>query len=363
METSMERFFSNDVRAFTKALADLDSRLDPAAEPSEDDNYLAAADVFDRSCEACRRMESSLANEPDRLKEVKTRFLAAIRPWLDRSWFFQRAIVKPRGYPGDRELLSAIYDNVPRGRGLVGYLDLFFLNLTLARAIRERLLCAKTFLTEELGSRGGDVSILNVACGPVREYEGGIEHRDDTNVRITCIDTDSDTLSYVKSRSASAAMRRLRIDCVCHNAIRTSSAQGNIRRFGRPDILYSIGLCDYIPDRHLVPMLRGWRETISDDGVVYVAFKDIRKYSPTIYQWHMDWYFLPRTEEDIRSLFEQAGYDMYGLKMTRDATGSIINFIGSSKKRVLRIDRPEPLAAEPLAAAVRPRVPEMASTR
>ena len=109
-------------------------------------------------------------------------------------------------------------------------------------------------------------------------------------------------------------------------------------------------------------MLRGWRETVSDDGAVYVAFKDIRKYSPTIYQWHMDWYFLPRTEEEIRGLFEQAGYDMYGLKMTRDATGSIINFIGSNRKRVVRIDRPEPLVAEPLASAVHAHVEEMVTS-
>ena len=355
-----EEFFANDVQTFVKTLADLDSRLDPTAEPSNDDDYLAMEEAFDRSCVACRRMDSLLADEPERLKETKLRFLATIRPWLDRSWFFQRAIAKPRGYPGDRELLSAIYDNAPRGRGLVGYLDRFFLNLTLARAIRERLLCAKTFLTEELSGRRGDVSILNVACGPVREYEGGIEHSDDTHVHITCIDTDRDTLSYVESRSASPAMRRLRIDCVAHNAIRTSSAQSNIKKFGRPNILYSIGLCDYIPDRHLVPMLQGWCETVSDDGVFYVAFKDIRRYSSTIYQWHMDWYFLPRTEEQIRSLFEQAGYDMYNLKMTRDATGSIINFIGSNRKRVIRIDRPEPLVAEPLALTLPSESPKAA---
>ena len=54
---------------------------------------------------------------------------------------------------------------------------------------------------------------------------------------------------------------------------------------------------------------------------------------------------------------------MYGLKMTRDATGSIINFIGTSKKRVIRIDRPEPLVAEPLAAAVHPHAHEIASNR
>ncbi len=139
----MEKFFNDDVQAFTKALTDLESRLDPTAKPDRDDNYDATVEAFERTCAACRRMEAALADEPENLKQAKTRFLQTIRPWLDRSWFFQRAIAKPRGYPGDRELLTAIYDNVPRGRGLIGYLDLYFLNLTLARAIRERLLCAR----------------------------------------------------------------------------------------------------------------------------------------------------------------------------------------------------------------------------
>jgi extracellular factor (EF) 3-hydroxypalmitic acid methyl ester biosynthesis protein len=341
MEVGVKKFFDEDVSAFVNVLERLDSRLGPNAEPRKDDHYHTTLDAFEKSCEACRRMETLLENDPERLKEVKSQFREVVCPWLDRSWYFKRARTKPRGYPGDGELLSAIYDNVPRGRGLVGYLDLFFLNTTLACAVRERLRCAKTFLVGELERRHGDVSILNVACGPIREYEGGLEHPEDTNVNIICLDTDRETLDYVESRSAAPAMRDLNISCVCYNAIRTGSAQNNIRRFNRPNIIYSIGLCDYIPDKHLIPMLQGWRETVTDDGVVYVAFKDARRYMPTVYQWHVDWYFFLRTEEDCRSLFEQAGYDMYDLKMTRDPTGSIINFIGRNKTPShIRIDRP-----------------------
>jgi extracellular factor (EF) 3-hydroxypalmitic acid methyl ester biosynthesis protein len=361
MESGVDRFFSHDVPAFINSLAEVDARLDPTAEPRMDDNYRTIVEAIERSCEACRRMDALLANEPERLKEVQAKFREMVSPSIERSWFIERGRRKPRGYPGDHELLTAIYEDVPRARGYSGYMDLFFLNTTLAHAIRERLRYAKSFLIEELGRRHGDVSILNVACGPVREYEGGVEHPDDARIRITCIDADREALDYVESRAKTPGMRDLNIECVCYNAIRTSSASGNIRRFGQPDILYSIGLCDYIPDKYLVPMLQGWRETIRDGGVVYVAFKDSRRYSPTVYQWHIDWYFLQRTEEDCRSLFERAGYDMYGLKMTRDATGSIINFMGSNKKpAIIRIDRPEPRVAEPLAPMVRPSVQEIA---
>ncbi|HUQ71968.1 MAG TPA: hypothetical protein VM165_20725, partial [Planctomycetaceae bacterium] len=38
-------------------------------------------------------------------------------------------------------------------------------------------------------------------------------------------------------------------------------------------------------------------------------------------------YFYQRTTEECQALFEQAGYDMDTLDLTRDGTGSIINFI------------------------------------
>jgi hypothetical protein len=363
MVNDYDGFFSRDVPAFLDTLAALDAKLGPNAEVQKDENFQLITNAFEQSCVACRRVENLLADEPEEMKEAKERFRAAVSPVTHQSWFIERAYTKPRGYPGDGELLTAIYDEVPRSRGLAGYMDLYFLNTTLACAIRERLRCAKNFLIEELDRRRGDVSILNVACGPVREYEGGIEHPADTRVHITCVDTDQETLNYVESRHAAGALGDLDVQCVNYNAIRTSSAQGNIRRFGQPQIIYSIGLCDYIPDKYLVPMLQGWRETVCDGGSIYVAFKDTRKYSETVYQWHVDWYFYLRTEDDFRNLFEQAGYDMYGLKMTRDLTGSIINFIGrKSKPIIIRIDRAESRVAEPAAASVaRPRAKQLAA--
>ena len=65
-------------------------------------------------------------------------------------------------------------------------------------------------------------------------------------------------------------------------------------RLGRSDIIYSVGLCDYIPDKYLIPLLQGWRESLHEGGVVYVAFKDAKLYTTPEYQWLVDWFFLQR---------------------------------------------------------------------
>ena len=81
-----------------------------------------------------------------------------------------------------------------------------------------------------------------------------------------------------------------------------------------------------VEDEPLVAMLEGWRESVDEGGIVYVAFKDSRRYDKTPYQWHLDWHFLQRTEEDCRRLLAEAGFDAASIEMERDASDIIIHF-------------------------------------
>jgi extracellular factor (EF) 3-hydroxypalmitic acid methyl ester biosynthesis protein len=231
--------------------------------------------------------------------------------------------------------------------GLGGYLDRYFLGTTLGRAVCARMWSLRRFLLEEIARRGGTIKILNVACGACREFSGGLATGTDANVSITCVDNDQLALDFVRDCVAPQTTGA-KIECIRHNALRMTSAANNVRRFGRSDIIYSVGLCDYIPDEFLVPLLKGWRESLADAGVVYVAFKDALLYDKTEYQWLTDWYFFQRTEDDCRRLFEQAGYDMESMETTRDATHVIINFIGRIREAVAtRFDRVQKLPAIP----------------
>src|SRR5690606_19762114 len=133
--------------------------------------------------------------------------------------------------------------------------------------------------------------IMNVACGAAREFTAGFEAVADREIDVTLIDNDTQALEFVQTKVAASIPANISINYVRYNALRMTKATANVERFGRPDIIYSVGLCDYIPDEYLVPMLRGWRETLSPGGVVYVAFKDKHLYEAAEYQWMVDWYF------------------------------------------------------------------------
>lgn len=327
MRAEVDRFFSYDVAAFTKKLAELDRKIDPSTIAMKDELFDDLLQSICATLRACQRLEREIDGDTSLVKEVQNRFRSEIAPWFDRSWFMHRAKVKPRGYPGDHALLSAIYDRQPKSVGLGGYLDIYFLNTTLGRAVVNRMQAARRFLISEFSRRRSNVEVWNVACGPCREYAGGVDLADGDRIHVRLIDSDTEALDYVQSSVIGGVRGLPRMECTCYNALRMRSAEQNIRRFGRCDILYSIGLCDYIPDKHLIAMFEGWRNSLSEDGVLYVALKDCERYDKTKYQWLTDWYFFQRTEEDCRELFRRAGFDVLGMEMDRDETGSIMNFV------------------------------------
>ncbi len=199
----------------------------------------------------------------------------------------------------------------------------------------------------ELARREGPVAILNVASGACREYLGGFESSSDREVTLTCVDADQEALDFAQSQTESALTRSgVNSRFIRHNALRMVSAASNVRRFGTQDIVYSIGLCDYIPDEYLIPLLQGLRESLKPGGVVYIAFKDTLLYDKAEYQWLLDWYFFPRTEGDCLRLFAAAGYDVSQIEVTRDTIGVIMNFLCRDKVAgAVRVDQPEQLPA------------------
>jgi hypothetical protein len=316
----------------------LSQRLDPQALPVADEYLAALTRQLDNTLAACADVETELTDDRPALRTAQERFRDAIQPWFSQSWFMNHALTKPRGYAGDYQMLTAVYERNPRSTGVGGYLDLYFLDTELGTSVPIRLAMAREFLNQE-ALRRSEMTVLNVASGPGQEYQGGWNLPADCRVRVYCVDQDDAALDHIRQVVTPTLPYTLELECVKYNALKMGNSEANIEVFGRPDVVYSIGLCDYIPDRLMIRLLRGWRETAADGGVVYVAFKDCLKYDKAKYQWLVDWYFYQRTTEECQALFEQAGYDMDTLELTRDGTGSIINFISRLPDRVtMRVD-------------------------
>jgi hypothetical protein len=342
MPSIVESFFAKQVAQFTATMDRLARRIWSNAPPAADHHLREFTWAAEQCLLGCQRIEEHLKHTPQTLRAVQARFREAIHPWFDQSAFMRHALAKPRGYAGDYEMLVAIYERQPRTLGFGGYLDLYFLETELGRAVPVRLEGIRKFLQHEVAERGGTVTALDIACGPAWEYRAGFALPEHCRLKVLCLDHDDAALDYVRTQVSPQLPFNVELECVKHNALRMMSGVSNRRHFGAPDIVYSVGLCDYIPDEIMVRLLRGWRETIADGGVIYVAFKDCRRYMATRYQWLVDWNFFQRTEADCVRLFDEAGYDIAEMELVRDCdSGAIMNFISrAAQPALLRVDAP-----------------------
>ncbi len=86
------------------------------------------------------------------------------------------------------------------------------------------------------------------------------------------------------------------------------NAERNIREFGHFDVIYTIGLLDYLTDDVLVRLIKSLYDTLHPGGVFIAVFKDCDRYDTIDYHWLVDWSgFLQRTRHDSWHLIETAG--------------------------------------------------------
>lgn len=358
-----EHFFSTSVAAFTAGLAQLEAKIDPNEKPERNATYEELLKLLSDIRTACRELENEIGANDVVLRDTQQRYQEAIEPWLAKSWMMNHALTKPQGYAGDYQMLMAIYEAEAKTSGFGGYFDLFFLDTELGRAVPARKDLLQEFLEQQLAERTDGVSILNVACGPCREFAEGVAKPAGKKLDVTFVDYDEESLAFAEETVKHS--EGTSYNFVRYNALRMQSPKRFIGEHGTFDIVYSVGLCDYLIDRQLIAMLKGWRGMLNDNGVLYVAFKDMHCYDKTDYQWLVDWFFLEREEEDCRRLFIDAGFKEENITMQRDATGIIMSFAAtvgvSDAPKIERMDPahgsvPQPASAN--IAAPSPRNPK-----
>jgi SAM-dependent methyltransferase len=271
------------------------------------------------SCTACSEVEENIES---RILEMQEYLRDRIEPFFSQSWFMHRAVTKPRGYPGDYKILEAIYDGNPKTHGLGKALDLYFLQSDLARAVRGRKNKCREIIRDFVPHHtDGSMRILDIASGPCRELHGnggnGL-----SPFKFVGIDNDEVALSYARNAVLKAGYDKNNFEFRKHNVLRLTSGEKNIDTFGKFDLIYSVGLYDYLPDKILLRVLKGSSEMLNENGRYVVAFKDCKRYDKNEYQWHVDWHFFPRTEEECRKIVTDSG--MRIVKTERDETGIII---------------------------------------
>ena len=244
-----------------------------------------------------------------------------LHPLLLNAPIPARAYNKPLGYAGDYMLMELIY----RQRDAVDSLYSKIVNrlccrLTAAKAVVARVDLLTSILEEEVArKKEGKVRIGSMACGPAEEIQRLFQRGNVSNseVDVALIDQDREALSYCSRRMLKVedSVKQNISSSIgyFHTSVKTmvSNPKEVDSLLGKFDVLYTVGLFDYLAAPAARAMIKSLSRFLSDKGVLIVG--NFAPHDGQAFMEHiLDWRLLYRTPEQLLKLGQSCLVDMNG---------------------------------------------------
>ncbi len=252
-------------------------------------------------------------------------------PFVLLSRICERSYTKPRGYAGDFQAIDFLYSCEPAGVGRIGpLLDHFFLNIAVARAVRNRrALLLEVFLELLEDTIEDQLQITSLACGPAREVFDLFDQLDDPNkVVVHCLDLDFQALSAVGRGAEERGIER-NIHLLQENLVLLAAGRHK-SSLPPQDLMYSIGLIDYFPDKLVIQLLNWVFSSLRPGGLVVLGNFDPSNPDRGFMDHLLEWTLNYRTPDDMRQLFASSNFQQRTVDIRYEEEG--INLFASCRK-------------------------------
>ncbi len=275
------------------------------------------AEVAARLSGAAPRLEAVLndvigdgsAAPPEDRGAVGARVQAELLPYVLLSRNAERWYAKPRGYAGDFLSIAWIYDDLPAGVGRIGpALDRGFLDVAACRAVyhRRRLLAEEITRTVAAAPRR-PARVTSLACGPAQELMDVFAALDDPGaLRATLVDVDGQALDHVRQRIAATPAER-QITLFQENLVYAATGRRALPVTDQ-DLVYSIGLIDYFPDRFVVALMNLAHRMLRPGGRLILGNFHPDNVSKALMDHVLHWSLIHRDEADLNRLYAASAF-------------------------------------------------------
>lgn len=232
-------------------------------------------------------------------------------PLLQLTEVARRMYAKPRGYAGDFRTIELIYERKAGGHGALGrLLDACFLAEPAAQAVRNRRGLLAEQIGDELRAAQADsrmARITSLACGPAREVydvQRGSPLAD--RLVATLVDMDAKALGFVAKRQLSQRPPG-RVRLVKENLIHLAMGRSELD-LAPQDLVYSIGLIDYLSDEQVILLLDWVHGLLGPGGRVILGNFHPANPTKALMDHVLEWRLQHRDEADMHRLFEASRF-------------------------------------------------------
>jgi len=235
-------------------------------------------------------------------------FRDQLSAFLLTSPFSHRALMKPRGYAGDYQMIDMMCDENPfLGESSFGKMvQGATYHLKSGRAVDER----NQYSSEQMNQIGShvihqerDFFLLNLACGSASDVQRFIRSSPAANrTQAYLVDQDEEALQMARERIGDSVEES-------KNKIKTHFYPMNVQKFlddgqtlPKFDLIYSGGLFDYLNNMAFSFILVELFDRLNDGGFIVIG-----NFSSTddskIVRWYLsDWPLIYRTPEDLKRI-------------------------------------------------------------
>jgi hypothetical protein len=248
---------------------------------------------------------------PEQLNAAKRLTETVLTPLLVDGLVWRHAYQKPRGYPGDFELMNIMYEKTRVGETIYG-------RLTHVLGCEERLASTlearRDYLTAFLAShlRSGEVEsrqavrIANLGSGPARELSELMKIRPRAQrLVVTLIDQDAAALDYAQRALLEASKGwpgslELRLRHIAFADLLRNDQL--LAELGNQDLFYSAGFFDYLPQSIAASLLEQMWRLVGKRGCLLVGNAAELDEAAWVPEFVLDWHMTYRNEGHLRQL-------------------------------------------------------------
>jgi hypothetical protein len=251
-------------------------------------------------------LTKDIMGDRDVLEATKSFTEVVVTPEMRSGAIWDRSYAKPLGYPGDFEVMNQVYD-AGRVGATVYQMLLHRLGLEVGEFVRTRMEVVRANIAKTVQEKGHAraARILSLGSGPAREVElflagGGVRDR---RVEFTLIDQEQAALRYAVEKTYPLVLNcggQARVQGINTSFTEVLRGSGPLGALPLQDLIYSVGLVDYLADRRATGLVRRLYETLAPGGLLVIGnMNDTAASSLWPLEFVADWSLYYRSQAEM----------------------------------------------------------------